>query len=405
MNPSTRRYLPVVAVVALLLVAVYFGQPDRMTGSAVGAGCAGGQGELVAENELGAVESGPLNSVRDIVNFDEATGGGEMASLDDLKVTVEEFGGKALPALLEELRSSGCMDTNSAILIELVATIGELEEIDNETRTTISKTLVDIAVIARNPTSEKDVPEMQADEFQILQERQFGCSDDAFDLVQGWASSTQSDMDDMIAHTQQSISELNDADPAGVPLVELLADIAPKDEEWGKIFEQMAANPNLHKDAQGTACEAAVEEGRDSELAAVRDIFAEVTSPSVAVCVIEESVEWEDSQYAVLGLKNNEDSVRMSAIGAFGTVGGADDIDTLLAHLFSVPDPNGVSADESERNATVTVIAALVAASDTAAPDLLVGASDMAAAMGNDGADWLNVLDHAIPDWDESAYK
>lgn len=69
MNPSTRRYLPVIGVVALLLVAVYFGQPDRMTGSAAGAGCAGGQGQLVAENEAGAVTQAAYDSVRAVVKF------------------------------------------------------------------------------------------------------------------------------------------------------------------------------------------------------------------------------------------------------------------------------------------------------------------------------------------------
>jgi hypothetical protein len=121
MNPSIRRYLPVVAVVGLLLVAVYFGQPDRMTGSAAGAGCAGGQGELVTENEAGTVTKTALDSVRAIVNFDSAAAeAGEMASLDELKVTVEEMGIDAVPALLEELRDSGCMTTNSAELIDLV---------------------------------------------------------------------------------------------------------------------------------------------------------------------------------------------------------------------------------------------------------------------------------------------
>jgi hypothetical protein len=355
-----------------------------------------------------------MDSVRAVATFDAAKHeAGEIASLEDLKASVEEFGGSALPALLEELNSYGCMSTNSAAVIDLVQIIGEQEQFDNQIRTVLSETLVNVAVAALDTagsdgesgmqmaedTAGDNKPDMQAVE--VGQQPRFDCAERAFDLVQGWAASTQSDLETILEKTQLAITDLNDADPAAIELVDLLSELAPEDDEWAKIFELMSSDSGLHKDAQGAACEAAVERG--SELSTLREDLAAVTSPQVSVCVVESSVDWEDTEYATWGLKNNDESVRLAALATFNEIGGTDDIQGLLVHLFSVPDPNGVSASESERNKTLAVLADLVKESDMGAGELLANASDLANKLGPDGADWLAQLDQAIPDWDQVA--
>jgi hypothetical protein len=416
MNPSTRRYLPVVAVVALLLVAVYYGQPDRMTGSAAGAGCAAGEGQLVAENELGSVESGHMDAVRAVATFDtDAFDAGDSESLEDLKSAVEDLGGAALPALLEELNVYGCGPANAASVIDLVEFMGDLPEFDNEDRAVLVQALLDLAVVGFDAGDDKQAPtigtgieagddsKVERDVVMVnpLQERQFECAGRSLDLVQGWAASTKADLEVVLDKTEQLLAALDDGDPTAAELVELLAELAPEDEEWAKIFEQMAGDSGLHKDAQGTACDAAVQRG--SELSSLRDDINSITSASVSVCLVEASIEWEDSSYADWALKNNEETVRLAAISAFADVGDVEDVASLLAHLFSVNDPSGISASESERYATIATIAGLVKDSDIDPAELLGVAFDLATAMGPDGQDWLAQLDQGVPDWEAEA--
>ena len=236
MNPSTRRYLPVIAVVALLLVAVYFGQPDRMTGSAAGAGCAGGEGQLVAENEAGAVSQAAYDSVRAVVKFNaDAEEAGEMASLEDLKATVEDMGLAAVPALLEELRDTGCMTTNSAELIDLIQILGEQPDFDGELYGVIADTLLDVAVMSLDDASPNDGAEMTTEladggeanepEVQAVLDdagndgttmqaadaankggRTFDCAIDALDVVREW-SSAKTDADETLKKILEQIDE------------------------------------------------------------------------------------------------------------------------------------------------------------------------------------------------------
>ena len=422
MNPSTRRYLPVVAIVALLLVAVYFGQPDRMTGSAAGAGCAGGQGQLATENELGVVEKDALDSVRAVANFDTSLyEAGEIASLEDLKANVEEFGASALPALLEEINSSQCMSASSAELIDLVQIIGEQEDFDNMIRTVVSKSLLQAAVYALDTAGSDDSEgEMQAEthtagvgdnkpapEVQISeagQKSSAACAERSLELVQGWAASSESDLDEMIAKVEEVLGSLEESDPSAIELVALLDELTSEDETWAKSFEKLATDQSVHKDARGLACEAAV--ARGSVLSSLREDVASITSPAVSVCLIESSVEWEDSvQFAAWGLKNQEESVRLAAITAYAEVGGSDDILGLLSHLFAENSSAeiGISVTDSERTATVATIAALVQAADAAASELLADAAGLAGALGGEGDEWFAALDQAIPAWDPAA--
>jgi len=356
-----------------------------------------------------------MDAVRAVANFDtDAFKAGDSESLEDLRLAVEELGGVALPALMEEITINGCGPVNAASVIELLEFVGELPEFDNQVRTVILSGLIEAAVVAfdsggdlqASPLGDKaDAPspanDLSAGELVDAspeQQRQFECAGRSLDLVQGWAASSKAELEVILEKTEEALAALEDGDPTAGELVELLAELAPEDEEWAKTFEQMAANSGLHKDAQGTACEAAVERG--SELSALREDINSVTSASVSVCVIEASIDWEDSSYADWGLKSNEESVRLAAISAFADVGDAEDISSLLTHLFSVHDPNGISASESERNATIAIIAGMVKDSETDPSELLIGALDLASAMGPDGQDWLAELDQGIPDWE-----
>jgi hypothetical protein len=429
MNPSIRRYLPVVAVVGLLLVAVYFGQPDRMTGSAAGAGCAGGQGELVTENEAGTVTKTALDSVRAIVNFDSAAAeAGEMASLDELKVTVEEMGIDAVPALLEELRDSGCMTTNSAELIDLVQILGEQPDFDGELYGVISKTLLSVAVIALDdagsrsePTmttelantkgdepdmqagladaGESDEPRMQAQDA-AKGDRIFDCAVGALDVVQEW-SSARTDARETAKKVLEQIDSLDAGSKSSVELVELLADVAPSDEEWAEIFENIAVDQELDKDARGLACDAAVE--RDSSLSVIRNDLSALTSPAAAVCLIEASPAFEDSSYATWGLKHEEATVRLTALGVLSEIGGDSEVEMLLSHLFHAPGSEPRGFDDAERSATVKAIATVVSESEKEPADLLIGAVDLSNQAAELGATWLEMLDRAVDDWEAGA--
>ncbi len=432
MNPSIRRYLPVVAVVGLLLVAVYFGQPDRMTGSAAGAGCAGGQGQFVTENEAGAVTKTALDSVRAIVNFDSAAAeAGEMASLDELKVTVEEMGIDAVPALLEELRDSGCMTTNSATLIDLVQILGDQPDFDGQLYGIISKTLLDVAVIALDDagsrseptmttelanTGKGDEPDMQAgladagesDEPTMQAAdaaqggRTFDCAVGALDVVQEW-SSARTDSVETAKKVLEQIDSLAAGSKSSVELVELLAELAPSDEEWATIFENISVDQELDKDARGLACDAAVE--RESSLSVLRNDLSALTSPAAAVCLIEASPAFEDSSYAAWGLKHEEASVRLTALGVFSEIGGDSDVEMLLSHLFQSPGAEPRGFDDAERSATVKAIATVVSESETEAADLLIGAMDFSNQAAELGGTWLEILDRAVENWDAGAVK
>jgi hypothetical protein len=427
MNPSIRRYLPVVAGVGLLLVAVYFGQPDRMTGSAAGAGCAGGQGQLVTENEAGAVTKSALDSVRAIVSFDSAAAeAGEMASLDELKATVEEMGIDAVPALLEELRDSGCMTANSATLIDLVQILGEQPDFDGELYGVISDTLLDVAVMALDDASSRPEPAMTAslandgkgDEPTMTATlandgegdeptmeatdaaeggRTFECAIDALDVVQGW-SSAKTDSSELVKRILESMDSLSPGSKASVELVELLAELAPRDDEWSEIFENMAVDQELDKDARGLACDAAVE--RDSSLLVLRNDLSALTSPAAAVCLIEASTAFEDSSYAAWGLKHEEVNVRLASLGVLSQIGDDDDIEMLLTHLFTAPGTELRGFDDVERGAAIKAIAVIVSESDKEAAELLVGAIDFSTQAAEIGATWLAALDQAVDNWE-----
>ncbi len=427
MNPSIRRYLPVVAVVALLLVAVYFGQPDRMTGSAAGAGCAGGQGQFVAENEAGTVTKSAQDQVRAIINFDAAAfEAGEMASLDDLKTTVEELGVDALPALLEELRDTGCMTTNSAELVDLVQILGDQPDFDGQLYGVIADTLLDVATmslanagsderemsIAEHDGGKGDAPQMQAgldtagepDEPQMQAKdaaeggRTFDCAVDALDVVQGWAAG-RVDTDDVLKKITGEIDELQPGSAAAVELVEMLAELAPSDDEWAAVFENMAIDQEMDKEARGLACDAAVD--RDSDLPTMRNDVSLVTSPQAAVCLLEASISFEDDSYASWGLKNDDQSVRIAALGVFAEAGGDDDVNALLMHLFPAPASEPVGFDDSERGATVKAIIRVVAESETPVDELLAGALDISAQAADEVSQvWLNELASSISGWE-----
>lgn len=428
MNPSIRRYLPVVAVVSLLLVAVYFGQPDRMTGSATGAGCAGGQGELVTENEAGAVTKGAQDSIRAIINFDSAAAeAGEMASLEELKASVEEMGVDAVPALLEELRDSGCMTTNSATLIDLVQILGDQPEFDGEFYGIISKTLLSVAVMAiddagssaeptmtagpANNDGKSDEPDMQAgladageSDGPTMQAadaaqggRTFECAVGALDVVQEWATARKDDG----GTAKRILDQVDTLDPgskSAVELVELMAELAPSNEEWAAIFENLAVDQELDKDARGLACDAAVD--RESSLSVLRDDLSALTAPPAAVCLIEASPAFEDSSYAAWGLKHDESGVRLASLGVFSEMGGDDDVELLLGHLFQAPGAEPSGFDDAERGATVKALATIVSGSETEAADLLQGAVDFSSQAAELGSTWLEMLDRAIEDWD-----
>lgn len=429
MNPSTRRYLPVIGVVALLLVAVYFGQPDRMTGSAAGAGCAGGQGQLVAENEAGAVTQAAYDSVRAVVKFNaDAEEAGEMASLEDLKATVEDMGAAAVPALLEELRDTGCMTTNSAELVDLIQILGDQPDFDGELYGVIADTLLDVAVMSLDDASgddgaemtaelanagESDEPAVQAvlddagNDGTTMQaadaankgDRTFECAIDALDVVREW-SAAKTDADETLKKVLEQIAEAAPGSKSVAELVELLAELAPQDAEWADTFEGMAVDQEMDKDARGLACDAAVE--RESKLQVMRDDLSAVTSPAAAVCLIEESPSFEDASYAHWGIKSDESSVRLASIATFIEVGGDQDIERLLVHLFTAPQDEPRDFDDSERATTVKAITALVEESEVEGFDLLASAADLAEA-SESGAAWLEELDAALPNWEPSS--
>jgi hypothetical protein len=429
MNPSTRRYLPGIGVVALLLVAVYFGQPDRMTGSAAGAGCAGGQGQLVAENEAGAVTQAAYDSVRAVVKFNaDAEEAGEMASLEDLKATVEDMGAAAVPALLEELRDTGCMTTNSAELVDLIQILGDQPDFDGELYGVIADTLLDVAVVSLDDASgddgaemtaelanagESDEPAVQAvlddagNDGTTMQaadaankgDRTFECAIDALDVVREW-SAAKTDADETLKKVLEQIAEAAPGSKSVVELVELLSELAPQDAEWADTFEGMAVDQEMDKDARGLACDAAVE--RESKLQVMRDDLSAVTSPAAAVCLIEESPSFEDASYAHWGIKSDESSVRLASITTFIEVGGDQDIERLLVHLFTAPQDEPRDFDDSERAMTVKAITALVEESEVEGFDLLASAADLAE-VSESGAAWLEELDAALPNWEPSS--
>jgi len=427
MNPSTRRYLPVIAVVALLLVAVYFGQPDRMTGSAAGAGCAGGQGQLVAENEAGAVTQAAYDSVRAVVKFNaDAEEAGEMASLEDLKETVEDMGVSAVPALLEELRDSGCMTTNSAELVDLIQILGEQPDFDGELYGVIADTFLEIAVMSLDAASsndgvemtteladsgEGDAPDVQAvlddsgNDGTVMQAadaadkggRTFDCAIDALDVVREW-SSAEIDADEILKKILVQMDSVEAGSKSAIELVELLAELAPRDSDWAATFEGMAIEQDMNKDARGLACDAAVERG--SKLQVLRDDLGSVTSPAAAVCLIDESPSFEDSKVAHWGIKSDEAIVRLASIDAFVEFGDDQDIERLLIHLFTAPEDEPRDFDDSERAITVKAISALVTESESEGFDLLGSAADLAEQANESGAIWLEALDAALPNWE-----
>jgi hypothetical protein len=428
MNPSTRRYLPVIGVVALLLVAVYFGQPDRMTGSAAGAGCAGGQGQLVAENEAGAVTQAAYDSVRAVVKFNaDAEEAGEMASLEDLKATVEDMGTAAVPALLEELRDTGCMTTNSAELVDLIQILGDQPDFDGELYGVIADTLLEVAVMSLDDASgndgaemtaelanagESDEPEVQAvlddagNDGTTMQtadaankgDRTFDCAIDALDVVREW-SAAKTDADETLKKVLQQLADGPEGSKSAVELVELLAELAPQDSDWAATFEGIAIDQKMDKNARGLACDAAVE--RESKLQVMRDDLSSVNSPAAAICLIEESPSFEDASYAHWGIKSDESSVRLAAITTFIEVGGDQDIERLLIHLFTDIQDEPRDFDDSERAMTVKSITALVNESETEGFDLLASAAELAHA-AESGAAWLEELDAALPNWEPS---
>ena len=432
MNPSIRRYIPVVAIVALLLVAVYFGQPDRMTGSAAGAGCAGSQGQFVAENEAGTVTTSAQDSVRAVLRFDStATDAGEITSLDDLKLVVEEMGADALPALLEELRDTGCMTTNSAELIDLVQVLGDQPDFDGQLYGVLADTLLEVATMALDNAGDGDsemsiealdggkgdraemqadvadagadsAPEMQAQDVAAGGRTfeggpAYNCAADALEVVQIWAAS-KLDGNDFVKKLEQQIDGLEPGAKSALELVELLAELAPHDEDWARAFETMALDQEMDKDARGLACDAAV--ARESELTAMRDDLSLLTSPPAAVCLLEASVAFEDASVASWGLKHEEPTVRFAALSVFREIGGDDDVTLLLMHLFPAlgEEPNGF--EDSERGLTVKAIAAVVAESETNTNDLLSGAMDLSAQAQELGSIWLDQLAQAVGDWE-----
>jgi len=430
MNPSTRRYLPIVGVVVLLLVVLKFSNV-LPTGAASQAGCAGASGQLEgAENVLGTSTPDIVNSVRAVATFD-LEDAGQTASLEDLKTTIADAGQDALPALFDNLESDGfCMQAGATDVLDLIQIVGTQPDFKNDhlgdelggILGVISNKLVKVATYALNnagaddPDTEmqeashpidenKPEPEMQAVEAGTQQERNFDCAQKALEVVQGLAASEQADLDEILAKTNDELLDLDPASPAAMELVNLLAALAPEDEEWAKNFEGYAADSNIHKDAQGAACDAAVTRG--SKLTMLRENMDQVTSPSVGVCLVEASGDWGDdtddeTDYAAWGLKNSEEDVRLASIAAFGSTGGSNDVAVLLGHLFSEDDPNGISVTETERHATIAAIAALVKNSDDEAGELLAGAAALADKLGPEGADWYAQLGQVIPELHEA---
>ena len=134
----------------------------------------------------------------------------------------------------------------------------------------------------------------------------------------------------------------------------------------------------------------------------MRDDLSAVTSPAAAVCLIEESPSFEDASYAHWGIKSDESSVRLASIATFIEVGGDQDIERLLVHLFTAPQDEPRDFDDSERATTVKAITALVEESEVEGFDLLASAADLAEA-SESGAAWLEELDAALPNWEPSS--
>jgi hypothetical protein len=383
----------------------------------------------VAENEAGAVTQTAYDSVRAVVKFNaDAEEAGEMASLEDLKATVEDMGVSAVPALLEELRDSGCMTTNSAELVDLIQILGEQPDFDGELYGVIADTLLEVAVMSLDDASsndgvemtteladggEGDEPSVQAvlddagNDGTVMQAadaankggRTFECAIDALDVVREW-SAAKIDADESLKKIIEQIDGATPGSKSTVELIELLAELAPRDSDWGAIFENMSVDQEMNKDARGLACDSAVERG--SKLQVLRDDLEAVNSPAAAVCLIEESVSFEDSSYAHWGIKSSESAVRLAAIATFTEVGGDQDIERLLIHLFTVSGQEPSGFDDSERSMTVKAIVDLVAQSETEAFDLLVSAADFAGQADELGQIWLEELDAALPNWEPS---
>ncbi|MBJ95980.1 MAG: hypothetical protein CMP23_16070 [Rickettsiales bacterium] len=439
MSPSIRRYLPIVAVVGLLLVAVYFGQPDRMTGSAAGSGCAGGQGQLITENEAGAVTKGAQDAVRAIIDFDVmAAEAGQTKSMDDLKGELEDMGTVAVPALLEELRDLGCLSANADELVDVVRILGDQPDFDGMIYPILADALLEAATMALDDAGEGNDREMvaglddagsssggvtiaennageEAVEVTAMEDTAgdsegsvkikgsdgFGpaqeCASEALDLISEWAGA-EVDGEVVIKKLMAQIDDLAAGSKSAIELVELLDEVAPRDAEWAATFEAISLEQTMDKEARGLACDAAV--ARESELSEMRSDLSAVTSPFAAVCLVEASSSFEDTSVATWGLKSDEPDVRGAALTVLEEAGGVANVEDLLAHLFIAAGAEPRGYGEAERMSTVKTIASLIEASENEASELLVGAVDLASQAGAVGEQWLGILDDSISSWE-----
>jgi hypothetical protein len=320
------------------------------------------------------------------------------------------------------------MTTNSAELVDLIQILGDQPDFDGELYGVIADTLLDVAVVSLDDASGDDGAEMtaelanageldepavqavlddagndgttmQAADAANKGDRTFECAIDALDVVREW-SAAKTDADETLKKVLEQIAEAAPGSKSVVELVELLSELAPQDAEWADTFEGMAVDQEMDKDARGLACDAAVE--RESKLQVMRDDLSAVTSPAAAVCLIEESPSFEDASYAHWGIKSDESSVRLASITTFIEVGGDQDIERLLVHLFTAPQDEPRDFDDSERAMTVKAITALVEESEVEGFDLLASAADLAE-VSESGAAWLEELDAALPNWEPSS--
>ena len=395
MDPNLRRYLPALVVLALVGVAVYMGQPDTLTGSAAGSGCAGATGQLPdAIVEVGTeADEGASEAVRTLVLIDvnDANKAGQVAALEEARQQVSEFGAAAVPAILDELQSSGCNEAASADLMDLLGDLGGMNQFAGQAQMKMALMLLDIAITAvdseeaerqfRDPNSVTDQEE--ADRVR--------CAEEAGVVITNWYASTrgedQAADDNSQALAMDVMGRLKDL-PAGdfraVKLIQILDQLADLSERWAATFEGMTIEDLLHAGARGVACQAAVR--RKSDLSAVLARFKEIEEAPVLVCAIKVASQSGNTNPALYSLVSEDVRVREAAIRSLGSVGGPEFLGKLTEMLFdtdvvNLETPEARDEEKREQVALVAAIGQIIARDDEG--DLEVTLADIAAASEN----------------------
>jgi len=367
MDPNLRRYFPALVVLLLVGVAVYMGQPDTLTGSAAGSGCAGASGQLPdAIVEVGGeTDEGAAEAVMKLIAIDvnDTSKQGQVAALAEARQEVSEFGGVAVPAILDELQASGCNEAASGDLIDLLGDLGGMNQFAGQAQMKMALLLLDVSISAvegedaerqfRDPNSISDQEE--ADRMR--------CAEEAGVVVTNWYASTKSDEDQAAAEAQSlaidimgRIKDLPAGDFTAHRLVQMLDGVAEISERWAKEFENLTMEGSLHAEARGAACSAAV--SRKSDLSLVRESFKEIEEAPVLVCAIKASAQWGTDSYILHGLVAEDAKVRMASIVTAGKTGSLEHVAPLSEMLFAT-DINALETEE-ERNEEKTQQLALI---------------------------------------------